>query len=85
MMMRVGPSVADGNSIASNDNESQSMIIKKEVMWHVGSEEGEGVVILSSVSFGMRSSDGVRGILVVGGLIPFSFFPSRLLLLSCMD
>lgn len=41
MMMGAGPSAADVSSIASNDNESQRMIIKKEVMWHVGSEKGE--------------------------------------------
>jgi len=39
--MGVGPSAAEGSSIASNDNESQRMIIKKEVQWHVGSEKGE--------------------------------------------
>jgi hypothetical protein len=38
-MMGAGPSVADVSSIASN--ESQRMIIKKEVQWHVGSEKGE--------------------------------------------
>jgi hypothetical protein len=41
MTMGAGPSVADVSSIASNDDESQRMIIKKEVQWHVGSEKGE--------------------------------------------
>jgi hypothetical protein len=32
---------ADASSVVSGDNESQRMIIKKEVQWHVGSEKGE--------------------------------------------
>jgi hypothetical protein len=39
--MGAGPLAAEVSSIASNDNESQRMIIKKEVQWHVGSEKGE--------------------------------------------
>jgi hypothetical protein len=45
MTMMTGASgagqAADASSVVSNDNESQRMIIKKEVQWHVGSEKGE--------------------------------------------
>jgi hypothetical protein len=41
MTMMGSGQAADAISVASNDNESQRMIIKKEVQWHVESEKGE--------------------------------------------